>query len=438
MQRAVPAGLAGAEAMLMDAQPRKYPDFVTVVDYSERGRSSAPAETDLTETQLWLLRDANKEPNLLLLFESLIWRLVASGVPLVRVSLHIGTLHPQLIGFAWNWNIADGIADEVKIEVGVLQSSAYRLNPLYRVMEFRETVRCSPQDPEAAARFPLIRELAELGVTDYLVRPLNTAGPLPNAISMSTDSAEGFSADQLVDVDLVLDLFALQIERHIGERIARNVLDTYVGRVVGTRVLQGEIRRGSGDSIRAVVWNSDLRKFTDLSERLSGPEMTAVLNSYFEALVGAVIAHGGEVLKFMGDGLLAVFPYAEEGDAGQAAAAAIAAARDGLERVEELNAAPPEALDNVPGWRPLRSGIAIHLGDVFFGNVGSPERLDFTVIGPAVNVASRVEALTKETGYPILITAPVARLLERPLQEVGEYMLRGVKEPMQLFVPSAQ
>jgi adenylate cyclase len=198
-------------------------------------------------------------------------------------------------------------------------------------------------------------------------------------------------------------------------------------------VLKGDIKRGSGEPIRAMIWLSDLRGFTDLSDRLAGGDMLVLLNAYFEIFAGAVLAHGGEVLKFIGDGVLAVFPLGE--DARAAGNAALAAAEQAQAGLRRLNSQPCAALAGVDGWRPLRAGIALHAGEVFFGNIGAPDRLDFTVIGPAVNEASRVEALQKSIGRAILITAAAARHINAPLEPLGAYPLRGVAAPMAILSP---
>jgi adenylate cyclase len=233
----------------------------------------------------------------------------------------------------------------------------------------------------------------------------------------------------------VLDLFALHVERHIAQRIAENAVNAYLGDVAGRKVLSGSIQRGNGEAIRAVIWVSDLRGFTTLSDHLSGADMIVLLNAYFETLAGAVLAHGGEVLKFMGDGLLAVFPIGVENGAQAAARAALAAAQLAMRDLDALNDGALPQLAGIDGWHPLRTGIALHEGEVFFGNIGAPERLDFTVIGPAVNEASRVEALQKKLGRSILITEAVARHLDHALDHLGEHELRGVSLPVAVYSP---
>jgi len=374
--------------------------------------------------------------DLLELFESLVWRLVAAGLPLDRASLHVGTLHPQLFGFSWNWNRADGLCDEIKVSEAALKTDAYRRNPLFRVIEAGEAFRGNTRDPKVVDQFPLLADLAEQGITEYAAAPLRARGAYHNAATVATKRADGFSEEHRADLNRVFRLLALHVERHIVLRIAANVLDTYLGVAAGGQVLRGSIRRGTGEAIRAIIWVSDMRGFTDLSDRLDGNDVVALLNAYFEQLVNAVMTHDGEVLKFIGDGLLAVFPYAAFESERDAAQASLAAAEQALRAVENLSATGPPELVKIEGWQPLRTGIALHEGQVFFGNVGAPERLDFTVIGTAVNTASRVEALTKSLGRSILITESVARNLDRPLDHVGSHALRGLARPLSIFSPS--
>jgi adenylate cyclase len=415
--------------------PRNYPDGVIVIKRSARGAACAPAGASYADIEHWLLYDAAREHELLLTYEAFLWRMVAAGLPLDRASLHIGTLHPQLLGFAWNWRRSDGLCDEVKVRHFTADTDAFKLNPLSRIFESGGPLRRQPQRPEAQAEFPIMRELAAGGYTEYLALPLGD-DRFRHAVTFATMDARGFADEDIEQIQRLLRLFTLHVERHIAVRIATNTLNAYLGPVAAAKVLSGEINRGSGQSIHAMIWVSDLRGFTDLSGRLSGGDMIALLNAYFESFAGAVLANGGEVLKFMGDGLLAVFPLGEGNQARVAASAALAAAEQAHERLNRINQSAPAPLDGIDGWRPLRAGIALHEGEVFFGNIGAPERLDFTVIGPAVNEASRVESLQKTIGRSILITGAAARLIDAPLDFVGAYELRGVAEPVAIYSPT--
>lgn len=420
---------------LTDPAPRNYIAAVTPLRRLRGGETGAPSRTTAGEIEAWLYADAVREDDLLVLFDALAWRMVAAGLCLDRATLHVGTLHPQIVGFGWHWNRADGFCDEVKVAEEVRTTDAYRRSPLFRAVEHGETCRGAPSDPRTRERFPLMAELAAQDITDYTALPLRAGGGYHNAATIATRHPGGFPPAQYEIIRRILRLFALHVERHISLRIARNLLDVYLGSAAGSRVLQGSIRRGAGEVISAIVWISDLRGSTDLADRLQGSELLALLNAYFERLVVAVLGQGGEILKFVGDGLLAVFPYSAFASAGAAAEAALTAAVQARDAVETLNREPPAELDAIAGWKPLVTGIALHEGDVFFGNVGAAERLDFTVIGPAVNTASRIEALTRDLGRAILITEPVAERLNYALEDLGWHHLRGLARPIRVFSP---
>lgn len=415
--------------------PRQFPHGVTVVRQSSRGPASAPDTNSFADIATWLLKGAAREAEMLLLFESFLWRLIAAGIPLDRASLHIGTLHPQLLGFAWNWRREDAICYEVKVLQSTSETDSFKRNPLARIFTTGEPLRRNPQSAEAQAEFPMMAELADAGLTDYVALPFSSGAGYRHAMTLATKHPDGFPQSAGPDVRNVLDLFALHVERHIAQRIAENAVNAYLGEVAGAKVLSGSIKRGAGEAIHAVIWVSDLRGFTTLSDHLSGADMIVLLNAYFETLAGAVLTHGGEVLKFMGDGLLAVFPIGAERSAEAAAVAALTAAQRAMRDLDALNAGALPQLASIDGWHPLRTGIALHEGEVFFGNIGAPDRLDFTVIGPAVNEASRVEALQKKLGRSILITEAVARHLDHALDHLGEHELRGVSLPVAVYSP---
>jgi adenylate cyclase len=418
----------------LDPAPRRYPPAVTLVRRSARGIAAAPPNTTFADIEHWLLHEATREKDLLLFFESFLWRVVVAGVPIDRVSLHIGTLHPQLIGFAWNWNTTDGLCDEVKIGDAAALSDSFLRNPLYRVRERGETIRRRPQDPRAAEEFPMLADLARDGIVDYIAVPLSGGGHR-NMMTLSTRRPPGFTTEELNQIEPLFRLFALHVDRYSALRISGNALDAYLGASAAAKVLAGSIKRGAGDAVHAVVWVADLRGFTQLSDRLQPADIIALLNAYFEVMAGAVLTYRGEVLKFVGDGLLAVFPIESLSGAPQAARAALDAARQAQRDLAALNTTPPAQLAAIDGWRPLRAGIALNEGEVFFGNIGAPERLDFTVIGAAVNEASRVEALQKTLGRDILITESVARHLDGGLDHLGAHQVRGVAAPISIYSP---
>ncbi len=242
----------------------------------------------------------------------------------------------------------------------------------------------------------------------------------------TTRQAGGFTEAQLAGIDNVLAPLARLAEIYALRRTASNLLDAYVGRQAGERILAGRIRRGDSEAIRAAIWMSDMRGFTALSDALPPPILLALLNRWFDCQVPAIVEHGGEVLKFIGDGLLAIFPVA--GDAAAACGAALAAARAARARI----AGDDELAVLAGGARP-RFGLALHLGEVLFGNIGGGNRLDFTCIGPAVNLAARLEELTGMTGHPILASGAFAGHCRQPLIPVGAFSLRGIGAAQAVF-----
>ena len=415
----------------LDPAPRTYAPGVRLL----RRRTfdlDLQATMSPVDVECWLLGAASKTASAHALTEGFASRLAQARLGVARLSLNVGTLHPQAYGYAWNWNTLDGICDEIQIGEETLLSDEYRQNPIFRVVEFGEVVRTPLLPNITDGRSPLMEELAAAGFSEYVAIPLSASGEKYNAVTMATQQAGGFSQAQWDTLIRLLDIFALHVERHIASRIAQNISHTYLGREAGERVVSGTIKRGSGLSIRAIVWSSDMRDFSRLSEGHDNRTVANVLNGYFSVLAEAVISHGGDVLKFVGDGMLAVFPLADFASPKLAAQAAAAAAREAVQDLEALNREMAQTAD----WNPLRTGIGLHLGEVFFGNIGATKRLDFTVIGEAVNIASRVEGLCKPLKRNVLMSAPVAALLGEGAESLGAQTLKGMQKAEQLFALS--
>jgi len=226
----------------------------------------------------------------------------------------------------------------------------------------------------------------------------------------------------------LMPAFSLVLEILAMRAIARNLMDTYLGHSAGERVLDGQIYRGVNETIEAVIWISDLRGSTRLADEFAPAVVLGVLNDHFERVVGAIADHDGEVLKFMGDSVLAIFPIATFGSPGAAADAALAAAADAEERIAEGNRTRADK-----GLAEIGYGIALHLGEVVYGNIGAPDRLDFTVVGPAVNQTARIETLCRALSRNILTSASLAEAAGCEMQSVGFHALRGVREPQEVF-----
>jgi len=421
----------------LDPAPRSYPDFVHVLGRSSRGEAAAGTTSSFADLEDWLLTDAINETDLLSLAESLAWRMVAAGLPVVRATIHVGTLHPQLTGFGWIWSKFDGLCDEIVVKAMSARSEAYMRSPLRLAIEDGQSLFLDVRDPETQALYPVAGELAEQGITHYAVLPMpkRIGANRFDVVTIATAEQNRFTKQQQDQLDRVLKYLALHVHRHTARRIAENVLSVYLGPSAGKQVLEGSISRGDGNAIEAVIWVADMRGFTELTEKYSGPQVNRILNGFFEQVVSAVTDNGGDVLKFLGDGVLAVFPFQCAETAADAAKAAMTAADEALRNLDAYNTNPCEDIRSLNGWSPIRCGIAMHIGEVFFGNVGGQDRLDFTVIGSAVNEAARLEALTKRVMRPVVMSQQVADLLEIPLDDIGHHELKGIVQPVRVFAP---
>lgn len=405
--------------------PALAPDFNPIrVRSIHDGRGAAIVERDLTR---WLLVEGRQIDGDAFLFDELCWRLVGAGVKLSRATLHVGTLHPQFLGFGVRWQRQPNRVERIKVHHGVRETEDFRTSPIKRVILEGVTERF-PQGHEAWERLPLLRQLRGEGATDYLATPL-ALRRRHQAATWATDAPGGFTAEQTEIICAVLPALATVMEGRALAKISELLLETYLGRFVGPRILAGQIHRGVGERMRAVILSSDLRGFTRLSDTLPGEEMIELLDDYFECITEPVHAGGGDVLKFVGDGLLAIFPCID-GDAPDAAAAAMGAARAGLERLANWNDGAATAR------RPfVQAGIGLHLGEVIYGNVGAPDRLDFTAIGPAVNLATRLEGLTKRLERPLLCSRDFAQAYRGRLVSLGFQPVRGLSQPEEIFAP---
>lgn len=346
-------------------------------------------------------------------------QLVLSGIPLYRLAYFQRTLHPEFQGKAYLWRRGRGVESGTRPH-GDNQDSEYRDNPLPLVLEQRRTVRVRLDRTEPQA--PLLRQLKDEGATDYVALPLLFTNGHVDALSVVSDTPGGFSGADLDRMYLLQFAFTRLVEIHSLRDTAVNLLDAYVGRAAGRHILAGHVRRGDGQTIDAVIWYGDLRGFTRHSDALPRDTVIALLNDWFDTM-GTIVTHaGGEILKFMGDGMLAIFPVATPADRAATAAAATAAAASAVDAMRVLNRI--RAATNEPA---VRFGLALHLGEVMFGNIGASRRLDFTVIGPAVNHAARLEKLCAPLDRSVLLSAAMAALLpEAAVEPLGSHRLRDI------------
>jgi adenylate cyclase len=373
----------------------------------------------------WLIGDARRLPDGPTLLAGLCARLLETGLPLARASFHIRTLHPQLFGMGFYWQRG---VDQIRVfraERGVERTKLFLRSPMRVLFEGAGAVRQRLDLPDVEFAFPLFEELRQQGLTDYVALPITFSDGKIHGTTWSSDRPGGFASEDLVQIEDLLPLFGLLLEIHVKRHVAITLLDTYVGHRAGERILEGEITRGSGVTVSAAIWYCDLRGFTALSERLGRDALLACLNDYFDAMAGAVEQNGGEILKFIGDAMLAIFPL--EGE--QACRRALQAALDARATMAAVNARRRERGDET-----LDFGIGLHAGEVMYGNIGSANRLDFTIIGPAVNLATRLERLCRTLGHHVLISDRFAcECTGRKLPSLGRHELAGIPRPVEVF-----
>src|SRR6516164_4672323 len=374
----------------------------------------------------WILGEGPHIDSDVELFDELCWRLLGDSVPLWRATLYMGTLHPLIRGVGVRWLRELKVIEDFRILHGSEESDEYLRSPIRATIERGAAFR--RQLIEDTPEYPLLSKLRKAGVTDYFALALNRTFRRFPVVTWTTDRPGGFSDADIRVLEEINPALAAIAETRAVRRISANLLDTYFGPQAGRRILAGQIRQGEGERLRAVVMMTDLREFTSLSDQLPGDEVIELLDDYFDALATPIQERKGEVLKFMGDGMLEIFPAADDDDFSTSSVRALEAATEGLERLEAVNEAR-----RAVGRSELRTGIGLHLGEVIYGNVGAADRLDFTVIGPAVNLASRLEDLTKRLSRPMLFSSAFARICPRPLVSLGFQPVRGLNDPEEVF-----
>jgi len=386
----------------------------------------------------WLIEDAWKAPSPEALMGAFCGFLRDAGYPIARSTVIIPTLHPQIFATVLVWR--DDIADvRVIFEPhDILQTPRFADSPFAPIIRGAGGVRRRLEDADCKLDFPVVRDLKADGATDYVAMPFRFSDGQTNVVSMTSFAKGGFSTSHLGSIYEVMPALGRLFEVHAQRRISVSLLDTYLGQRTGQRVLEGQIRHGDGQLIHAVIWFCDLRNSTTLADTMDAQVYLAYLNRFLGAMAGAIIDHGGEILAYIGDAVLAIFPIAGEGASSssgytpaEACAHAVDAARDVARRIAAVNAERPD----MPA---VRYGIGLHVGDVTYGNIGIPQRLQFTVIGPAANEASRIESMTKALAEPVLFSQRFAQCYRGQLETRGAHELRGVGGTHELFaLPAA-
>ena len=398
---------------------------------TEKPRSELPSEKNPFID--WLVEESWKARSPHELVEHLAVNLNNEGFNLSRLLLLVRTLNPQLFAKTYTWRHGADEVVEYEASHAGLQTDAYRSSPFYRVINGEGGIRRRLEGDDLNLDFPVLQEFLEEGATDYVAVPLKFSDGQINIMSLVCDQPGGFSTQQLGQLYEILPLLSRILEAHAQRVSSLSLLQTYLGRNAGQRVLEGLVKRGDGERIHAVIWFSDLRNSTSLSDSLSRDDYLLSLNSYFDSVAGSIIDHGGEVLKFIGDAVLAIFEI-EDPDAThpEASVRALAAFHEAEKRILEINQNREQE-----GQPPLAFGTGLHRGAITYGNIGTEKRLDFTVIGSAVNEASRIESLTKELGVPVLMSSNFAQSITESLKSVGIHELRGVPQAQEIFTLDA-
>ena len=402
----------------------------------QKSQTAVQAPSLIDEVANWLMTQALEETDFESMYEGCCERLLAAGVPLWRGLISFSVLHPLYSSMDMTWMRGRGVELEKREHVKGDFSDIFKANPLYHMIKTRiPFLRRHLVGSEALLDFPVLSEFRDMGATDYLGFLIGFGGGERDGMvgSWTTDRRSGFSDHDIQALLRLQQRLGVACKMRIKDQIARNVVTAYLGPDAGLRVLSGQIRRGEGETIHAVIWYSDLRDSTRLAEALSRDDYIQVLNNYFECTGGAVLAHGGDILNFIGDAVLAIFPIRKgQTTAKQACKHALAASRDAQRRLAATNANRERH-----GAKPLSFGLGLHVGEVLFGNIGVPERVSFSVIGPTVNEVARLEALTKKLDHPVLATESFARNVADKWVRLGRYKLRGVGKPIEVFAPAA-
>lgn len=390
----------------------------------------------ITSLEDWLVDQALGSPRIVQMYREVCEALFSIGVPVARSMLSWPTLHPLIEVEAAIWRRGQNVVLE-QFAHREQKSDQWNLSPFKHLVESgSDVLRRRLAGPTAVVDFPLLQDMAADGFTDYLAMitrfdaaaPASTGKKAGIIISWASDRAGGFTDSDILALRRIQRGFAVACRTAIQANIATNITETYLGKHAGREVLAGNIRRGDGATTRAVILYSDLRESSTLAETLPGDEYLALLNDYFDCTAGSAIDAGGEVLDFIGDAVLAIFPLAEEEDSSIAIRAANEAVNDAIQRRHAVNARRRKQ-----GLTQIQFGLSASLGEVMFGNIGVPSRLSFSVVGPAVNAAARIEKLTKELGSPALATEAVARLCPQSWESIGLHRLKGIERAIELY-----
>ncbi len=371
----------------------------------------------------WLMQEGRLQNDVLSFVSGLYLELNKAGIPVCRGRIGFKTIHPQLDIWSYVWSRDKGETIEWGGEHGIRESASYYGSPAQWVHTHKKPFRRRLDELDPETDHSILFEQHEQGLIDYLMLPMRFMDASIPVITFVTDEQAGFSDEEVSFLIKLSDYIAPIIEVHAFRKVAVTLLDTYVGHRSGERVLQGHIQRGDGEEIEAAIWFCDLRNFTELSTRLPETELFDLLNEYFQIISDSISEGQGEILKFIGDAVLAVFPTDEIRTKEDTCCAALKAAQSALIATEKRNKTADDASRS-----EFKFGIGLHFGKAMYGNVGSNTRLDFTVIGSAVNLAARIETLTKTEEKDLLFSSDFAHAIDTTSIKIGEFQFKGMRE----------
>ena len=375
----------------------------------------------------WLLTRGRFVADAMTLTDQMMQQLDAVGARIDRLRITSGTLHPQLAAIGLSWTRAEGARFWSGVH-GVQESDAYIGSPIQRVhltgTLFHHQLSLAPEENEHA----IWQDLRADGICDYLALPLVFSNQMVNVMTVATREAHGFDADEVARLQALANLMAPLIELLATRRTTIGLLDTFVGKRISERILQGQVKRGDGERISAAFWYSDLRGFTGLGGSLPTDQLARLAQDYFEYCAAAAAPRGGEILQFIGDAILIVFEISDPARTADVCKAALDAAIDAFDTIAVVNNRRRRARLPV-----IEFGLGLHLGTVTHANVGSPDRLAFNVVGPAVNMTARIQSMTKELRFPLLMSSEFVQQVDTPVVSAGRHDLRGIARSQELF-----
>jgi len=408
------------------------------IDGQSVRNSLATAEESTYSNPLlyWLMHDAPHQSSAKNLTEAFARQMLVAGIPIWRLAVIIPTLHPQVNALAYRWWRKNDTTEEIQVSHQVLVNPEYLNSPFVPIFEGAGGIRRRLDIKDPVLDYGILQDLLSEGATDYVAIPMTFTDGQINVVTLTADRPGGFSTNELGYIYEISALLGRLYEVHAMRFRAVSLLDTYLGRLAGKRVLDGLIKRGDGESIEAIIWFCDLRESTALTRSMPRDDYLSLLDNFFDAMAGAVIDNGGQVLSYIGDAVMAIFPI-DVSDSGALASVmtpdearikALAAADDAAQRISSINEERDSAKQAL-----IRYGLALHPGTVTYGNIGTESRLQFTVIGDAANTATRIETLCKVLGRQMLVSKGFAMHFPQRFESLGMHNLRGVSEPQEIF-----